>query len=206
MGIGPSASDFAWLLNEAIAFWQEYDPASRTDLSCCAHRIDDGLYFIDPIRLAPEATSALVERASPRAVLLTNGNHGRAARVFARQWDIPIFAPPDIERDLEFTPDGELKPGTIYWDQLEIIDLSGAAPGEVAIYRRDLEILSFGDAFIHLPGYGFCLLPENYCLSTKQLYSAIHQLRDLPVRLITFAHGYPVTMKAQERLRELLED
>ncbi|HZC35713.1 MAG TPA: hypothetical protein VE242_08870 [Chthoniobacterales bacterium] len=205
MRIGPSASDFAWLLNEAIAFWQEYDSVSHTDLSCSAHRIDDGLYFVDPIRLASEAASALVERALPRAVLLTNGNHGRAARAFARQWNIPIFAPSGVERDLEFTPDGELKPGTIYWDHLEILDLSGAAPGEVAIYRRDLEILSFGDAFIHLPGYGFRLLPERYCSNAKQLHIAIQQLRDLPVRLLTFAHGYPVTMKAQERLRELLE-
>ena len=203
MAIGPCASDFAWL-NEAVAFWQEYDPASRTDLSCSAHRIDDGLYLIDPIRLAPEATTALVERALPRAILLTNGNHGRAAKVYARQWNIPIFAPPNLERELGFTPDGELKPGGVYWDQLEIFELSGASMGEVAIYRRDLETLSFGDAFIHLPGYGFTLLPERYCLNVKQLETAVQQLRDIPVRLLTFAHGYPVTMKAQERLRELL--
>jgi glyoxylase-like metal-dependent hydrolase (beta-lactamase superfamily II) len=203
MAIGPCAGDFAWL-NEAVAFWQEYDSASRTDLSCSAHRINDGLYLIDPIRLAPEATTALVERALPRAILLTNGNHGRAAKVYARQWNIPIFAPPNLESELGFAPDGELKSGGVYWDQLEIFELSGASMGEVAIYRRDLETLSFGDAFIHLPGYGFTLLPERYCLNVKQLETAVQQLRDLPVRLLTFAHGYPVTMKAQERLRELL--
>ena len=203
MAIGPCAGDFAWL-NEAVAFWQEYDSASRTDLSCSAHRIDDGLYLIDPIRLAPEATTALVERALPRAILLTNGNHGRAAKVYARQWNIPIFAPPNLQSELGFAPDGELKSGGVYWDQLEIFELSGASMGEVAIYRRDLETLSSGDAFIHLPGYGFTLLPERYCLNVKQLETAVQQLRDLPVRLLTFAHGYPVTMKAQERLRELL--
>ncbi len=178
MAIGPCASDFAWL-NKAVAFWQEYDRASRTDLSCSAHLIDDGLYLIDPIRLASEATTALVEQALPRVILLTNGNHSRAAKAYARQCGV-------------------------YWGQLEIFDLSGASPGEVAIYRRDLEILSFGDAFIHLPGYGFTLLPERYCLNVKQLEIAVQQLRDVPVRLLTFAHGYPVTMKAQERLRELL--
>jgi glyoxylase-like metal-dependent hydrolase (beta-lactamase superfamily II) len=203
MAIGPCASDFAWL-NDAVAFWQEYDRASRTDLSCSAHRIDDGLFLVDPIRLAPEAATALVEEARPRAILLTNGNHSRAAKIFARQWKIPIFAPAGLEYELGFAPDEELKPGSVYWGQLEILDLSGASPGEVAIYRRDLEILSFGDAFIHLPGYGFALLPEKYCLNVKQLEIAVQQLRDLPVRLLTFAHGYPVTMKAQERLRELL--
>jgi glyoxylase-like metal-dependent hydrolase (beta-lactamase superfamily II) len=205
MSIGPCASDFAWL-NEAVAFWQEYDPASRTDLSCSAHRLDDGLYFIDPIRLASEAATALVEGAVPRAILLTNGNHGRAARVFARQWKIPILAPAGLEHELGFTPDEELKPGVIYWNQLEIFDLSGASPGEVAIYRPDMEILAFGDAFIHLPGYGFSLLPEGYCTNAKQLQASIQQFRSLSVRLLTFAHGYPVTMKAQERLRELLGD
>jgi hypothetical protein len=55
-----------------------------------------------------------------------------------------------------------------------------------------------------LPGYGFTLLPEGYCLNVKQLEIAVQQLRDIPVRLLTFAHGYPVTMKAHERLRELL--
>jgi glyoxylase-like metal-dependent hydrolase (beta-lactamase superfamily II) len=203
MAIGPCAGDFAWL-NQAVAFWQEYDPVSRTDLSCSAHRINDGLYLIDPIRLAPEATAALVEQALPRAILLTNGNHSRASKVYARQWNIPIFAPPNLERELGFTPDGELKPGGVYWDQLEIFELAGASMGEVAIYRRDLETLSFGDAFIHLPGFGFTVLPERYCLNVKQLEIAVQQLRDIPVRLLTFAHGYPVTMKVQERLRELL--
>jgi hypothetical protein len=41
-------------------------------------------------------------------------------------------------------------------------------------------------------------------LNVTQLEIAVQQLRDIPVRLLTFAHGYPVTMKAQERLRELL--
>ena len=205
MTIGPCASDFAWV-TQAVAFWQEYDPASRTDLSCSAHRIDDGLFFVDPIRLAPDAAKALVEQVLPRAILLTNGNHGRAARVFAKQWKIPIFAPAGVEHELGFTPDEELKPGAIYWDQLEIFDLSGATPGELAIYRRDQEILSVGDAFIHLPGYGFRLLPEKYCSDAKQLVTSVQQLRDLSIRLLTFAHGYPVTMKAQERLRELLGD
>jgi glyoxylase-like metal-dependent hydrolase (beta-lactamase superfamily II) len=205
MATGPCATDFAWL-NEGVAFWQEYDPASRTDLSCSAHRIAEELYFIDPIRLASEAATALVEQALPRAILLTNGNHGRAAKIYARQWKIPIFAPSGIAHELGFAPDEELKPGTIYWDQLEVFELSGASPGEVAIYRRDLQTLSFGDAFIHLPEYGFTLLPEKYCLDIKQLEIAVQQLRDLPVRLLTFAHGYPVNMKAQERLRELLRN
>jgi glyoxylase-like metal-dependent hydrolase (beta-lactamase superfamily II) len=205
MAIGPYASDFAWV-NEAVAFWQEYDRASRTDLSSSAHRVGDGLYLVDPIRLASEATTALVEQAAPRAILLTNGNHGRAARVYAKQWQIPVFAPSHLEHELGFTPDGQLTPGEVYWNQLEVFDLSGAGPGEVAIYRRDMEILSFGDAFLHLPGFGFAMLPEKYCLDAKRLETAARQLRDIPVRLLTFAHGYPVTMKAQERLRELLEE
>jgi glyoxylase-like metal-dependent hydrolase (beta-lactamase superfamily II) len=205
MSHGPCAADFAWL-NEAVAFWQEYDPACRTDLSCSAHRLGTGLFFIDPIRLAAEATAALIGQSVPRAVLLTNGNHGRAAKTFARQWNIPIFAPAGLETDLGFAPDEELKPGGTYWDQFEIIDLSGAAPGEVAIYRRDLETLIFGDAFIHLFDFGFRVLPEKYCLDAKQLSQSIQQLRDLPVRLLLFAHGYPVTMKAQERLCGLLSN
>jgi Metallo-beta-lactamase superfamily len=205
MAIGPCASDFAWV-NEAVAFWQEYDRASRTDLSCSAHRVEDELYLIDPIRLAPEATTALVERAMPRGILLTNGNHGRAARLYAKQWQIPIFAPPHIEHELGFTPDGELKPGEVYWNQLEVFDLAGAGPGEVAIYRRDMEILSIGDAFLHLPGFGFAMLPEKYCLDAQRLEVTARQLRDIPIRILTFAHGYPVTMKAQERLCELLGD
>jgi hypothetical protein len=205
MAIGPCASDFAWV-NEAVAFWQGYDRASRTDLSSSAHRLDDGLYLIDPIRLAPEATTALVDGAVPRAILLTNGNHGRAARVYAKQWQIPFFAPSHLEHELGFTPDAELKPGEVYWNQLEVFDFSGAGPGEVAIYRRDMEILSIGDAFLHLPGFGFAMLPEKYCLDANRLEIVARQLRDIPIRLLTFAHGYPVTMKARERLRELLGD
>jgi glyoxylase-like metal-dependent hydrolase (beta-lactamase superfamily II) len=206
MSRGPCAADFAWL-NEAIAFWQEYDSACRTDLSCSAHRVGDGLLLVvDPIRLAPEPTAALVERSAPRAILLTNGNHGRAARIFARRWKIPIFAAAGLEAELGFAPDEELKPGAVYWDQLEILDLSGASPGEIAIYRRDLKTLTFGDAFIHLPDVGFTLLPEKYCSDAEQLRRSIQQLRDLPVQLLTFAHGYPVTMKAEERLRALLSN
>ena len=64
---------------DGLYFWQAYDSAVKVELSCCARLTPRGLVFIDPIPLAREALAELCAVAAPAAIILTNGNHARAA-------------------------------------------------------------------------------------------------------------------------------
>jgi hypothetical protein len=86
----------------------------------------------------------------------------------------------------------------------QIIPLTGAGPGEIAIYRAGSGVLSIGDALINLPGSGFCPLPKKYCEDWKELTKSLGKLASIRVRAITFAHGLPMVSEAGERLLQVI--
>ena len=87
----PRADEFQQV-TDGLFFWQAYDPAVKVELSCCARRTARGLVFIDPIPLAREALAELCDIAVPATIILTNGNHARAAAEYRTRFSIPIFA------------------------------------------------------------------------------------------------------------------
>ena len=74
----PAAAEFHRITDD-LFFWQTYAPAVKSDLSCCALRVGGRLVFVDPIPLAKAALADLVADAPPALIVLTNGNHARAA-------------------------------------------------------------------------------------------------------------------------------
>jgi hypothetical protein len=97
--------------------------------------------------------------AAPKMIVLTNGNHARAALQFKERFKIPIFAHQDAQEGLEIALDEDARIS----DDCQIIPLTGVGPGEIAIYRAGAGVFSIGDALINLPGSGFCPLPKKYC-------------------------------------------
>ena len=70
-------------------YWAAYDPAVKTELCASAALAEEGLVFIDPIPLAPEALDELAAVAEPCAIVQTSGNHERASAEYARRFGIP---------------------------------------------------------------------------------------------------------------------
>jgi len=199
------ADDLVWV-SPSLLFWQAYDAGCRTDLSSCAHIVGGQICLVDPIELSPGAIEELSLVATPEMILLTNGNHARAALRFKERFKIPIFAHQDAREDLEIALDGFVDENSPIFYDCHIIPLTGAGRGEIAIYQAGSGVLSIGDALINLPGSGFCPLPKKYCEDSKELRKSLGKLVSIRVGAITFAHGIPIVSDAGERLLQVISN
>jgi glyoxylase-like metal-dependent hydrolase (beta-lactamase superfamily II) len=197
-----SAADEFQLIRPDLAFWQAYEPAVKCDLSCCARRVGSQLVFFDPIPLAALALEELATLATPAAIVLTNGNHARAAAKFRARLSIPILAHAEAAPELGVSIDGELEDGAMVADALSVIALPGAAAGEIALCGGG--VLHVGDALINVEPAGFSLLPNKYCTDARELRRSLGKLLRSEFELLTFAHGLPLISQARRRLENLL--
>lgn len=185
-----------------LYFWQAYEASVKTDLSCCARRTESGWVLIDPIPLTKSIEAEFVAVAPPRAIVLTNGNHARAAAEYRVRYSIPIHAHAEAAAEFDFAIDHPIADGASILEQFTVIALPGAGAGEVALHAGDC--LHVGDALIHLPSHGFSLLPEKYCADAREMRQSLGKLLRFPFDVLTFAHGLPLVKNAQQRLSELL--
>jgi hypothetical protein len=110
------AADEFQLIRPDLAFWQ-LRPAVKA-ISQSARWVGSQLVFIDPIPLAAPALEELAALATPAAIVLTNGNHARAAAKFRAQFSIPIFAHADAVAEMDIPIDGALEDGAMVADAL----------------------------------------------------------------------------------------
>jgi glyoxylase-like metal-dependent hydrolase (beta-lactamase superfamily II) len=184
-----------------VIFWEGYEAAVKTDLSCSAVIAAEGLVFIDPIPLAPSAEEELCAIAAPCAVVVTSENHWRSAAGYARRFQIPLHAHPAAGDGQKI--DGALTSETKLAGDLQVIEIEGAAAGEIALHLPG-ESLHVGDAIIHADPWGFSLLPDKYCSDPPLLRQSLRKLLRAEFRLLLFAHGTPLVTDACARLAQLL--
>ena len=184
-----------------VFYWQAYEPAVKCDLSCCALRVGGRLVFVDPIPLAEEALAELTAEAAPALIVLTNGNHARAAAAYRERFGVPIASA--LEGMEEFVPDQVLADGDTLLGALTVIALPGAGAGEIALHGPG-GIVCIGDALIHIEPLGFAVLPEKYCGDVKLLRASLRKLLRFDFGVLTFAHGLPIVTDARGRLESLI--
>jgi glyoxylase-like metal-dependent hydrolase (beta-lactamase superfamily II) len=180
------------LVRDGLWAWQAYEPAVKCDLSASAVLTADGVILVDPF---PFEEPLPFEK--PAAIFLTNGNHARAADALRTRYGVPVFAPPEAVAELGIAVDGAPSLGGV-----RVIALPGAGPGEVAyLFGR---VLCLGDAVIHLPDFGFGILPDKYCNDPAKLRDSLRKLLSLEFDILTFAHGAPILHDARQRLSKLI--
>jgi hypothetical protein len=184
-----------------VFFWQAYDPSVKCPLSSCAIGTAAGLILVDPIPLGEDALSELAGVGSPAAIVLTNGNHGRAAAAWRDRFGIPVLAPVDAGPDLGVTPDATLADGEFAPGDLRVIALPGAGPGEIGLVGAG--VLCLGDAVINIAPEGLRLLPERYCSDARRLPISLRKLLSCEFDVVTFAHGTPLVAQARQLLEPL---
>ena len=169
-----------------------------------------GLYFVDPIPLRPAALAELLSQTAgtpPAGVLVTNGNHARAAGEFARRFGVPLCATAAAAKEAGLET-GVVIPeagGVVFDGAFEAVPLPGAAVGEVAFYRSDGGgLVIVGDALIHMGSHGFAVLPDKYCENPKELRRSLARLAERRFSMMTFAHGEPLTGQTDAQLWSLL--
>lgn len=186
-----------------LFFWQAYEPAVKCDLSSCALEVGGRLIFVDPIPLAKAAFAELTAVASPALIVLTNGNHARAAAEYRERLQIPIAAHAGAVADLGLVPDQLIAAGDRLLDALTVIALPGAGPGEIALQSAS-GIVCIGDALINLEPDGLALLPDKYCADAKLMRASLRKHLPRDARVLTFAHGVPLVTAVRTRLDYLL--
>lgn len=192
-------------LTPTLAIWQAYDPAVKAELFSTAIWLDHRLFLVDPIRLAPEAFSELTNDAGICSVFLTNANHARAAAWYAEETGAGLLASAGTAGALFYLEMIAMAPGDVVGERIEVVEIAGAAEGEIALYLDDAAgAIVLGDALINFGRDGFALLPAKYCSDQKALRRSLRQLLDFSFERLLFAHGTPIVSSARSRLETLL--
>jgi len=192
-------------LGEGIYYWSVYEPSVKCEIGCAAFKLSGGLVVIDPVPLVDSAWKELLAVAPLRAILLTNGNHVRAAAELRKQHPVPIVTAPDTRRDIsELKPDAYLFPKELLYG-IVAIPIPGATAGETAFFVPN-GIMVIGDAVINTSlERGLELLPDKYCTDAAQNRESLKKLLDYDFHTLIFAHGAPVMDHAKEKLSALLK-
>lgn len=193
-------------LTADLVIWSAYDSGVKAELFSCAVNTSEGIAIIDPIGLAPSALREVLQIAPVRATIVTNSNHERAVIEFAERLSAPIFAHVDSFPDKKLIAVNRVTDGDRILNDLTVITIDGAPPGEVAIHHpSNGGTLIVGDALINFEPLGFTFLPPKYCADLKRMKRSLRKLLHFKSERILFAHGTPILSKASERLQRLLE-
>ena len=129
------------------------------------------------------------------------------------KYGVPVWMAEGAEATVGLAADETIPAGggSVFDGVLEAIPLTGAATGEIALYRAagasedSGGVMIVGDALVHLPTHGFSILPDKYCTNAKALRRSLEGLLDWEFERLLFAHGEPIMHDARERLAALLE-
>ncbi|HEY5893475.1 MAG TPA: hypothetical protein VIT91_09610 [Chthoniobacterales bacterium] len=203
----PTASEIQ-LLGANLAIWSTWCSKSKVDLFSTAIALpgDGGLVLVDPIALSSDALTELVAQfGAPKTILLTSSNHERDTLWFVEKFrEIRVLAHPDACPNLDVRALPLLVEAFAPHSRLRIVELPGAAPGEVGILIEDSRTLILGDILINLNNFGFGLLPDKYATAPKQLRQSLHKIASIEPKALLFAHGPPILSNAHTRLVNLM--
>jgi len=198
------ASDLVQI-TPSLFTWQAYDRAVKADLFSSAIVTTRGIFLVDPIPLEKEALHDLAGPGGVAGIVVTNGNHLRATADYSAKFSRPIFAAPAVFSDTSLVF-RHVADGDKIGDELRVIEIEGAATGEIALYHGAADgTLIVGDALINFDPYGFTFLPRKYCSNAKEMHRSLRKLLAYKAERMFFAHGPPILSGASERLQRLLE-
>jgi glyoxylase-like metal-dependent hydrolase (beta-lactamase superfamily II) len=194
-------------ISASLQCWHAYDANIKADLFSTAITTSEGLLIVDPIPVDSKIFQKLAGARPIVGIVVTNVNHCRAAKDFAKKFGAPIFGNNATIAACELSQAREITNGQTFATGVCAIKIEGAAAGEMAIYHElDGGCLIIGDALINFEPYGFTFLPRKYCLNAKQMRRSLRHLLDYKFERMLFAHGTPLMHSAQKKLEQLLRD
>lgn len=184
--------------------WSVFNPEVKTHCSSHIFVHDQSLIFLDPNPLPEKAEAELGKIGVPVVILLTNGNHGRAALQLKKQLKVPIGAGASAVDELHFIPE-IIVDSLVQIHGLKPVPLPGGGAGEFAFHSEKSRTVVVGDALINPEGSGLALLPEKYCTDSALLKASLARLLALDFDNLLLAHGTPVLGSARPQLENLLK-
>lgn len=200
-----ACADELQAVSDSLFHWSVYDPAIKCELGSIAVKVASGLVVVDPIPLADDVWAELLAGSPLRAILLTNGNHVREAEALRKKYQVPIVTSVAAHKAVApLVPDISLLENEFIYGATAI-PIPGATAGETAFHFGN-GVVALGDAVINLDSEkGLELLPDKYCDDPRENRRSLEKLLALDFHTLTFAHGLPVTQRAKEKLRALLQ-
>ena len=184
--------------------WSFFNPEVKTECSSHVFVHDQSLILIDPFPVGAAMEAELKKLGSPTAILLTNGNHNRAAQQLKKQWMVPVGAAADAVEELGFIPE-MIVDSLVQLHGLKPIPLKGGGSGEFAYFSAKSKTLVVGDAIINPGNSGLALLPEKYCTNAPLLRTALDKVLSLDFENLLMAHGEPILGSARTQIETLLK-
>ena len=186
--------------------WSSFQSQWKIDFNSYAIKTPDGVVLIDPLKALPEVLKKLEALGEFQAIYLTNAHHDRDADWFRKQYQIQIYAHETAKSDCDtkidvLVLDGEKLPGGV-----RVVHLPGTSGSEIALHvKLSGGVILVGDAVLRRPEKGIELLPEQYLEDRKQALTSLRKLLELDFKIITFAHGDPVTEDAKKVITAFLQ-
>lgn len=188
----------------SLVEWAAHSPQAKVTLTSHAFAHDGKVVLVDPIEGDAATEAAILKLGQPVLIVLTSGNHERAANLWRKKFSVPTAFSALASREISFKPDVVLETvKNIHGFQP--VALPGGATGEHALFVPHLKLLVLGDALINLPETGLGRLPDKYASNPAALAKSLGTLAKLDFEHTAFAHGPTLVRDGKKRLIPLLE-
>ncbi len=162
---------------------------------------DEGLVFIDPVRLVDRELDML---GVPTAIALTARCHQRASWRYRRDFGAPVWLPEDAAAADE-EPDHRYAEGDVLPGGLKAVRTPGPEwPHYSFLLERDPGVVFVSD-LIGGAGGQLHFIPPEYHEDPAATRRSVELLLDLPFAVMCLDHGAPLTEDPKAALRRLLE-
>ena len=161
----------------------------------------NGTVLLDPVRLAPEALTALGPVA---AILLTAQCHQRSSWRYRRELGAPVWAP-EGTRPMEEEPDERYRAGDLLPAGLRAVHTPG--PEEVHfsfLLEGKPGVLFCSDLLTNYSGRSLDFVPLQYHDDPPQTRRTVEALLDVDFDVLCLDHGSAITSDPKEEIRALL--
>ena len=165
---------------------------------------DGAVTLIDPL---PIDERALRKLGRVEAIVLTAGNHQRAAWHFRKLFSAPVWAPEDAY-GLEDTPDATYGAGANLPGGLVAYHTPGPALSMYALWlERPRSVIFLSDLLTHLDDGTPRFVENQYQDAPERTRMSIRRiLAHLPIEVLCFAHGRPILRDGAAALRRALDE
>ncbi|HLI96799.1 MAG TPA: cupin domain-containing protein [Candidatus Baltobacteraceae bacterium] len=186
--------------------WSAWQPDRGMNFNSYVFERGDGCVAVDPLTLDEASLEHLSDLGGVRTVVLTNGDHQRAAAALRERFGARIIAHEPEARFFDAGIDAVFNDGDEVFPGARAIAIpDGKTPGEVALHLPAARAALVGDALIGAPAGALSLLPDEKLASPERLVFALRRLWALQLETLLLCDGQPIFASADTALAKLLE-
>jgi glyoxylase-like metal-dependent hydrolase (beta-lactamase superfamily II) len=188
-----------------IHVWSLFSEERGTAFNGFAIETPEGAVLVDPVDPAEQGWERLDELAPYVGVYVTNRNHSRAAAEFRSRYDAPVRIHEADAEQAEVDADQTLRGGETVAGTIELVNVPGKSPGELAFFVPGKRALIVGDLVIGVPAGELSTYPEQALDDPDELRRSAASLLGLQFDALLLCDGEPLVKGGKDALRRFVE-